>query len=140
LIIADTGFWVALLDKRDKYHVAAKTLALKLSEPLITTLPVTTEVCYLLQNRCNAKLASEFLLAQQDGLYSLFAIDEQHLSRCATLMMQYSNLPMDFADASLVVLAENLGHGRIVSTDKRDFGAYRWKNTHPFKNLLDIWG
>jgi hypothetical protein len=52
-------------------------------------------------------------------------------------MKQYENLPMDFADASLVMLAEDLGHGRIVSTDKRDFGVYRWKNTHPFQNLLD---
>ena len=52
-------------------------------------------------------------------------------------MTQYADLPMDFADASLVVLAEHLGHGRIVSTDKRDFGAYRWKNRQPFQNLLD---
>ncbi|MEQ1531663.1 MAG: hypothetical protein ABL925_20315 [Methylococcales bacterium] len=37
-------------------------------------------------------------------------------------------------------LSENyknyLGHGRILSTDKRDFHAYRWKNTQPFSNLL----
>ena len=52
-------------------------------------------------------------------------------------MIQYANLPMDFADASLVILAEHLGHGRIVSTDKRDFGAYRWKNREPFQNLLE---
>jgi predicted nucleic acid-binding protein len=45
-------------------------------------------------------------------------------------------MPMDFADASLVVLAEHLGHGKIVSTDRRDFGAFRWKNRHPFDNLL----
>jgi predicted nucleic acid-binding protein len=43
---------------------------------------------------------------------------------------------MDLADASLVILAEHLGHGRILSTDQRDFGIYRWKNTHPFQNLL----
>jgi hypothetical protein len=36
---------------------------------------------------------------------------------------------MDFADASLVLLAEHLGHGRILSTDRRDFHTYRWKNT-----------
>lgn len=36
-------------------------------------------------------------------------------------MKQYSDLPMDLADASLVLLAEEIGHGRIVSTDRRDF-------------------
>ena len=43
---------------------------------------------------------------------------------------------MDLADASLVLLAERLGHGRILSTDQRDFEAYRWKQHHPFENLL----
>jgi hypothetical protein len=43
---------------------------------------------------------------------------------------------MDLADASLVVLAEELGHGRILSTDQRDFGTYRWKEREPFENLL----
>jgi hypothetical protein len=39
-------------------------------------------------------------------------------------------------DASLVVLAEALGEGRIISTNTRDFHAYRWKSRHPFQNLL----
>jgi predicted nucleic acid-binding protein len=43
---------------------------------------------------------------------------------------------MDLADASLVVLAEELGSGRILSTDQRDFHTYRWKNRRPFHNLL----
>lgn len=43
---------------------------------------------------------------------------------------------MDLADASLVLVAEEFGEGRIVSTDERDFHTYRWKNHHPFSNLL----
>ena len=34
------------------------------------------------------------------------------------------------------LLAEQLASGRILSTDQRDFGAYRWKNRKPFHNLL----
>jgi predicted nucleic-acid-binding protein len=52
------------------------------------------------------------------------------------LMHKYADLPMDLADASLVILAEKLGHGRILSTDQRDFKTYRWKNHKPFQNLL----
>ena len=52
------------------------------------------------------------------------------------LMERYSDLPMDLADASLVLLAEHLGHGRILSTDQRDFRTYRWKQRQPFENLL----
>ena len=51
-------------------------------------------------------------------------------------MEKYANLPMDLADASLVVAATKLGEGRILSTDRRDFDAYRWKDTEPFHNLL----
>jgi uncharacterized protein len=43
---------------------------------------------------------------------------------------------VDLADTSLVILAEELGSGRILSTDHPDSRTYRWKNRRPFKNLL----
>ena len=137
MIIADTGFWVALLDRCDNLHQKARACAAQIHELLITTLPVITEVCYLLQTRCGQKMSVEFLLAQQAGLFQIFTLGEPEIPRMAILMRQYENLPMDLADASLVILAEHLGHGRIVSTDRRDFHTYRWKNHHPFHNLLD---
>ena len=51
-------------------------------------------------------------------------------------MRRYANLPMDLADASLVVLAEQVGHGRILTCDRRDFNIYRWNNNNLFENLL----
>lgn len=66
----------------------------------------------------------------------MFELTAAHLDRIAELMSKYADLPMDLADASLVLLAEHLGHGRILSTDRRDFCTYRWKNHHPFNNLL----
>lgn len=52
------------------------------------------------------------------------------------LKKKYADLPIDLADASLVVLVEALEHGHIISTDMRVFETYRWKNQHPFQNLL----
>ena len=51
-------------------------------------------------------------------------------------METYRDLPMDLADASLVLAAADLDEGRILSTDRRDFNAYRWKEREPFSNLL----
>lgn len=51
-------------------------------------------------------------------------------------MQQYANLPMDLADASLVVLAEELKENRILTTDIRDFSIYRYLETQPFTLLL----
>lgn len=136
MIIADSGFWLALLDRRDNLHQKVRRYAATLDERLITTLPVVTEVCYLLQTRCGTRFSAEFLAAQKDGLFLLFTLNETDFPRMALLMEKYANLPMDLADASLVILAEHIEHGRIVSTDKRDFNAYRWKERHPFDNLL----
>ena len=52
-------------------------------------------------------------------------------------MEKYQDLPIDLADASLIILAEEIGHGEIVSTDRRDFGTYRWKNHKPFFNFFE---
>jgi len=68
--------------------------------------------------------------------FSTFSLTDEHLPRLQQLLEQYQSLPMDLAGASLVLLAEHLGHGRIVSTDERDFQTYRWKKHHPFTNLL----
>ncbi|MGC4028861.1 MAG: hypothetical protein QM696_08320 [Steroidobacteraceae bacterium] len=51
-------------------------------------------------------------------------------------MKKYADLPMDLADASLMLLAEQRGDGRILSTDQRDYRAYRFKQRKPFRNLL----
>lgn len=51
-------------------------------------------------------------------------------------LQRYASLPMDPADASLVLLAEHLGQGRILTTDERDFGSYRRKGRKSFHNLL----
>lgn len=37
---------------------------------------------------------------------------------------------MDLAAASFVILAEELGHSRILSTDQRGFKVGRWKKSH----------
>lgn len=137
MIIVDTGFWVGLANQRDQNHVQCQSFLKHCKEPLITTDPVLVETIHLLFRRIGVSMT----LAWFDTLliqgFELFALDARDLPRIQRLMHQYADLPMDLADASLVLLAEALGHGRIVSTDQRDFNTYRWKNHHPFQNLLD---
>lgn len=40
---------------------------------------------------------------------------------------------MDFADATLVVLAEDLGTNLVLTTDQRDFSVYRIAGRKRFK-------
>lgn len=136
VIIVDTGAWVGLADRRDNYHEACRSFFRRNREPLITTYPVLVETVHLLFARIGVPLTLAWLETVQSQGMSVFNLEPAHLPDMTRLMRQYADLPMDLADASLVVLAEHLGHGRIVSTDQRDFHAYRWKNHHPFKNLL----
>lgn len=136
MIIADTGFWVALGNPKDDYHDLAMQRFKTLVEPLITTWPVMTEVCHLLLKRRGTDAQLKFITLYQQRVFTVFDITDSHIERLNQLMQTYSDLPMDLADASLVLLAEHLNHGRILSTDRRDFHAYRWKSTHPFTNLL----
>ena len=136
MIIVDTGFWLALIDEKDTYHQAADQAFQKYDEPLITTWPVMTETCYLLLERKGVQAQVKFMEDYSQNLFTVFDLEPQNGEKIAQLMQQYANLPMDLADASLVILAEELGHGRIFSVDQRDFNAYRWKNTQPFQNLL----
>lgn len=136
MIIADTGFWIALADKKDKHHDQANEFVKTSSEKLISTYPVITEVCHISLQRQGIKAQINFVKMYQLGAFDVFEIPKVDKQRVLFLMQQYADLPMDFADASLVLLAEYLGHGRILSTDKRDFHTYRWKNTQPFSNLL----
>jgi len=137
MVIADTGFWLALANRNDRHHRAAKASLEALSEGLITTWPVLTETCHLLATRLSVDAELAFIRGITRGAAQLFALDATDLPRVERLIAKYCDLPMDLADASLVVLAERLGHGRILSTDRRDFQSYRWKNHAPFENLLE---
>lgn len=136
MLIADTGFFYALADRRDRHHARAEAALAAVREPLVTTWPVLTETTHLMQLRLGAKVASKFLQLVADGFCAVHAIEAAELPRIAVMMKKYENLPMDLADASLLLLAELLDDGRILSTDQRDFKTYRFKNHKPFRNVL----
>lgn len=139
MILADTGFFVALVVRTDRHHQAAVAAARRSADDgLLTTWPVLTETVHLVQRMVGGEVAQHLLASVVAGAASVFDLRAAHLPRIIELMDKYRNLPMDLADASLVVCAEETGDGRILSTDTRDFGAYRWKRRKPFRNLMKI--
>ena len=140
MILTDSGFWIALGNRRDRHHRAALVEAAErwAGEGFVTTWPVLTEVTHLLVMRVGVHQALDFMDAVAQGAVKVPEPPEEALPHAAYLMRRYRELPMDLADASLLILAEQLGEGRILSTDLRDFSGYRWKNNRPFANLLQI--
>ena len=135
MALADTGYWVAMANARDRWHQAAVEATNGLDEALVVTWPVVTEACHLLLTRLGAYAQLGFLRQLMRNV-EIHQFGLRHLGTIRALMEQYASPPMDLADASLVVAAAERGDGRILSTDWRDFDTYRWKNTEPFRNLL----
>ena len=135
MVLADTGYWLALANVRDRWHQAAVSVTRQLDEHLVVTWPVVTETCHLLLSRLGVQAELRFI-EQVSTNVEIHELGQEHIGAIRVLMEKYADLPMDLADASLVMAATELGEGRILSTDQRDFNAYRWKDVEPFHNLL----
>lgn len=130
MIIIDTGPLVALFDKSDYYHHLCKEILKHICEPLITTWPVLTEVMYLLNSSFRAQeLCLEFL---ESGGVDIPSEDSNQLHRIHQLMKQYADLPIDFADASIVTLAERYKISNIFTLDHKHFRIYKPKHLKTF--------
>jgi predicted nucleic acid-binding protein len=123
VILVDTGPIVALFDPRDDSHDRAESILATLRRPLVTTIPVLTEVFHLLDPASQGAAAlRQFVAARGLGLWFL---NESTLGRTFDLMHRYADHPMDLADASLVVAAETLRTTRVFTLDRNDFATYR---------------
>jgi hypothetical protein len=125
LILIDTGPIVAFFDKDDRYHSLCIEILKEIREPLVTTWPVLTECFYLLNFSWEVQ-DSLWLFIQRGGT-EIYPLEKELLIRCRELMKQYRDLPMDLADASLLVLADILGVSKIFTLDHKDFSIYRLK-------------
>jgi uncharacterized protein len=123
MILVDTGPLVALLHEDDRNHDRCVEAFRSLHEPLVTAWPVVTEAMYLLNFSWQAQDALWQTL--EDEVLRLLTLDLDDASRIRQLMGKYRDLPMDFADAALVRLAERERINRVFTLDRRDFTVYR---------------
>lgn len=131
--LIDAGPLIALFNKNDKYHKQIKEFIKNYSGSLITTWPVLTEVSHMLD--FNIKTQIDFLTWVQLGAVSIEDIDNSDILRIIELSKIYSNVPMDLADASLVVLSENLNIKEIITIDS-DYYIYRTIDKEMIENIF----
>jgi len=122
-ILLDTGPFVALLDSSEKNHGRCVAFFKDFIGQLFTTEPVLTEVLYLLGPSIKAQKSGIEFILKGGALLVPQSLDS--LRRGMELIEKYKNIPMDFADATLVVLAEEMGITEIFTLDVEGFGTYR---------------
>ena len=92
MVIADTGFWLALGNRRDSHHGRAKAALSELKEPLVTTWTVMTETCHLLSVRVNIESQHRFVESFAAGAFQVFILMQGHADHIYALMRHSSYL------------------------------------------------
>ena len=134
-LLLDTGALVSLLDRSQKRHAVFAEFFAGWDRPVVSTEAVLTEATHLLGGLPGGRKACvDFFLS---GGALLVPATTASLRRSRDLLSQNADLPMDYADATLVVLAEELDTRLVFTTDRRDFAVYRVKGRHRFQILPD---
>ena len=135
--LLDTGPLVALLDRSEPDHNLVRRFMNRLhGQRLITTGAVVTEAFYFLSDVRDgpASLAS-FLDASATDVRDV--LTPVGLLAAVRLMSRYSDIPMDFPDATLVWLAEQTGTEKVLTFDRRGFSSFRFGKNRRFELVLD---
>jgi uncharacterized protein len=129
-LILDTGAFVALVDRSESRHADCVRVLSSWSGLILTSEAVLTETLYLVGPAWRAqKICLEFV---NRGAFLVVPSSADSLKRVTSLMEKYHDMPMDFADATLVALAEESETDQIFTLDRRDFLVYRWLGDRPF--------
>ncbi len=135
--LVDTGAIVALVNRADRHHAAAARWFAGFRGLLLTTEAVIAETAYILAASATHQLAALTWAqrARTAGLLEIEAVEDY--AAVARLLTRYASLPCDYADATLIALAERTGVSAIATIDQRDFSIYRIKGSKRFRILID---
>jgi hypothetical protein len=129
--LLDTGAVVALLHREDDAHQAVRESFETWTGPLLTTEAVVTESMHLLGRAHGGQAAClEFFIR---GAATIIPSSRQSLIRCREILARYSDLPADFADATLIALSEEVRTLIVFTLDRRGFATYRDREGNGFE-------
>ena len=132
-LLIDSGPLIALFDRSDKYHIKTKEFLKNFKGKLLTSWAVITEVSHILDFNLNVQI--DFLKWVEIGGVKLYNIEQNDLEDIITLMQNYTNVPMDLADATLMYIAHKENIKKIASIDS-DFDIYRTLKSGFLENVL----
>jgi len=134
-VLVDAGPLIALFDKDDYHHKPIKRFMSVNNFKLITTIAVITETSHMLD--FNVQTQIDFLKWINEKGIIIHEIQQKDIQRIIELSVKYSDIPMDFADATLVLAAEHTGIRKIISVDS-DFEIYRLPSKERIENIFNF--
>lgn len=131
--LIDTGAILALVDRSDDWHEPCTAAYNRARLPLLTTQAVLTEVFHL--TRGDRRQIGSIWILLRAGAIEISSIANDELPQVQSLMDDYADRPMDFADATLVHLAARESISMILTVDHDDFETYRLPGRKKFTIL-----
>lgn len=116
VIALDTSGLFALLDRRDEHHAEAGAALDASRGPLIVAAGILAEIAYLIEHRLGTAVLDAFLADLEENAFT-FDCGASDFGRIRQLVQRYADLPLGFADASVVACAERTG-APILSFDR----------------------
>ena len=132
--LIDAGPLIALFDGDDNHHGRVNNFLKSYRGRLVTSWPVITETLHMLD--FDVRVQVDFLKWIQHDALDIIPLTKEHLSRIIALTSKYADVPMEFADASLIVISE-LEYIKEIITIDSGFHIYRNLRREMLKNLLD---
>jgi predicted nucleic acid-binding protein len=135
LIILDTSVLLAVADRDDHHHLAAREAFAEEQGPFVVSPYVLTELDYLIATRLGVTAESEMLQDMSAGAYELASFDIDDVRTATGIIEQYRDQEIGLADASIVVLAHRYRTDRVLTLDTRHFRVLRTIRGGPFTIL-----
>ena len=135
MIVLDTSGLLAAIDGSQRQHAEAAAAIRAATGPLLLSPFVLAELDYLLSTRVSQGAAVALLDQVAAGAYRLEPMEADDIARASEIVLQYRDLQLGLADASLVVLAERHATHDILTLDERHFRAIAGPGGRPFRIL-----
>lgn len=120
MITVDTSAVLAIANRSDRHHAVTVDALRADRGPYVVPAGILAEVGFMLEQRMGPRVLDGFLEDLESGAYALDCGDGD-IPRIRELVDRYADLPLGFADASVIACAERSG-GRVLTLDIRDFG------------------
>ena len=135
MILLDTSGVLAAMAPDQRHHEAVARILRGAPGPFVLSPFVLAELDYLLTKIAGTDAALALLDEVARGAYRLAEFGPGNVAQARKIIEKYADLRIGLADASIAVLAHELGTTEVLTLDERHFRAMRGPGDKPFRIL-----
>lgn len=136
-LILDTGPLYALLDRSDNRHEDCRSLVESSEEALVLPAPVVVEVNFLIRTRLHPAVMVSLLDDVISGFYRVESLIAEDHVRARELVERYADSDIGFVDAAVMAVVERMDEPKLMTLDRRHFGAIKPRHVEVLRLLPD---